>query len=167
MLALLSAARASQNPLEYNGGCAIAMTGDRCVALAVDRRVGVGPQTLTSRSPAVPSGGGGGGGGGARALWAGGAERVLHCDGRLLLGATGLRADAVSLLTDVDACLRALRVEHAADRGGAGGRALEPVALAALVSRLLYGERLGGGGDDDDGSGDDDDDDLAGLGASS
>ena len=30
-----------QNPMEYNGGCVIAMTGKNCVAIAADRRFGI------------------------------------------------------------------------------------------------------------------------------
>mmetsp|Transcript_19203 Transcript_19203/g.43742 ORF Transcript_19203/g.43742 Transcript_19203/m.43742 type:complete len:91 (-) Transcript_19203:85-357(-) len=37
-------AQQSQDPSTLNGGSALAMAGDGCVALAVDRRFGSGPQ---------------------------------------------------------------------------------------------------------------------------
>lgn len=37
-------AQQQQNPLTLNGGSVLAMAGDECVALAVDKRFGSGPQ---------------------------------------------------------------------------------------------------------------------------
>lgn len=46
-------ASASSNPLELNGGSCVAMTGRGCVALAVDRRFGLGGQLVSTDAKRV------------------------------------------------------------------------------------------------------------------
>ena len=122
-----------QNPLTMNGGSLLAMAGDGCVALAVDKRFGSGPQ-MVNIAP--------------RHVWA------AHPN--LMLAFSGLEGDVQSLSEE-------LQLEVAAKRNRALGFSvgglkignekgsndemderrfrISPPALACLTSHVLYQKR--------------------------
>jgi 20S proteasome subunit beta 3 len=130
LLTLKSVANAQegngQDPRTINGGSLLAMAGRECVALAVDKRFGSGPQMVTV-SP--------------RHVWS------PHPN--LMLAFVGLEGDVQSLASHLKAEVSAKR-----DRalgfgttdpiflGGAGRRRrITPPALAQLTSHVLYRRR--------------------------
>ena len=48
-LFVISCAQQQQDPLTMSGGSVLAMAGDECVALAIDKRFGSGPQVSVER----------------------------------------------------------------------------------------------------------------------
>ncbi|KAJ8604587.1 hypothetical protein CTAYLR_007636 [Chrysophaeum taylorii] len=92
------------------------MAGKGCVAVVADKRLGAG-----------------------NALIGDGACRVLECGDRAVVAMRGLHADVQTLFEDLDSRLRLRWIEA----GGRGTRAwIEPSALAAMVSVMLYAARL-------------------------
>jgi len=132
VVALLAAtpgchAQQQQNPLTMNGGSLLAMAGENCVALAVDKRFGSGPQ-LVNISP----------------------RRVWAPNSRLLVAFSGLEGDVVSLSEELRAELVAKRHRALGFVLGSGvtetesekhHRIISPPALACLVSHVLYQKR--------------------------
>lgn len=68
----------AQNPLEINGGSCMAMVGKGCVAIAADKRFGVGFGLVSSD-----------------------AKRILKLSSNLLCGFTGLTTDVQTLMQDL------------------------------------------------------------------
>jgi 20S proteasome subunit beta 3 len=97
------------SPLVYNGGCAVAMAGKNCVALAVDTRFGSAEQ-LVSKS----------------------ARRVLAVNPRLLCALTGLATDAQTVMQDLR---RAIRTKELQEGCQISARAAASVISTFLYSR--------------------------------
>ena len=112
-------AQEQQSPMTMNGGSILAMAGKDCVALAVDKRFGSGPQ-MVNIAP--------------RHVW------TPHPN--LLMGFVGFEGDVVSLMQDLK-----LQVSSKRNRGlgfGAGTaaeRRVSPTALASIASHVLYQRR--------------------------
>lgn len=107
-----------QNPMTLNGGSLLAMAGEGCVAMAVDKRFGSGPQMVTIAP---------------RHVWS------PHAN--LMLGFVGLEGDVRSLSED-------LKIEVANKRNRSLGfgtntaeRRISPPALASVTSHLLWNKR--------------------------
>lgn len=62
------------SPLEYNGGCVVAMRGDNCVAIATDHRFGVQAQTIDTNF-----------------------GKVFEMNPSMFLGLTGLQSDILTV----------------------------------------------------------------------
>jgi len=84
---MLSNGQQSQSPFDINGGSVLAMAGKDCVAIAVDKRFGVGPQLINSS-----------------------AKRILKVHGRLLVGVGGFDSDVQTLLEEVASDMTLLRL---------------------------------------------------------
>lgn len=127
-------AQQEQNPQTLNGGSILAMAGKGCVAVAVDKRFGSGPQTIASNP-----------------------RHVLAPNPSLLVAFTGLDGDVRSLSEE-------LSVQVSAKMGRLSGfgfedeeddgvdsvvvtdsspslRRITPRSMAALTSHILYGRR--------------------------
>lgn len=120
-------AQESQDPTLLNGGSVLAMAGDGCVALAVDRRFGSGPQVVNV-SPRL----------------------VLAPHPRLLVAFTGLEGDVQSLADELSVQLSAkagrssgfgFGRSHSAGGRGVNGRVIAPSCMAALTSNIMYRRR--------------------------
>ena len=121
-----------QDPTTLNGGSLMAMAGKECVALAVDKRFGSGPQMVTV-SP--------------RHVW------VPHSN--LMLAFSGLEGDIQSLADELKIEVAAKRnralgfrttgllteKDASLDKTGDKRSRISPPALACLTSHLLYGKR--------------------------
>eukprot|EP00545_Synedropsis_sp_CCMP1620_P008357 CAMPEP_0119010968 /NCGR_PEP_ID=MMETSP1176-20130426/5365_1 /TAXON_ID=265551 /ORGANISM="Synedropsis recta cf, Strain CCMP1620" /LENGTH=221 /DNA_ID=CAMNT_0006963719 /DNA_START=232 /DNA_END=897 /DNA_ORIENTATION=+ len=100
-----------------NGGSCLAMAGDGCVALAVDKRFGSGPQmvNIAPRSVFMPH-------------------------SKLMVAFTGLEGDIQSLLQEMQ-----VQVESKTSRGtlltATKRRNISPRAMASLTSHVLYNRR--------------------------
>lgn len=104
--------------MTYNGGSLLAMAGKSCVAVVTDSRLGT-----------------------ANSLVSEGACRVLECGNRCVVAMRGLHADVQFLLEELDARLRLRWIQAGGEENGPRAT-LEPEALSALLSVLLYGTRL-------------------------
>jgi len=99
------------------------MAGDECVAVAVDRRFGSGPQVVNV-----------------------GPRTVLAPSPRLLVAFTGLEGDVQSLADELSAQVSA-KVGRSSGFGfgdgtdAAGAKAISPRSMATLTSHVLYGRR--------------------------
>jgi len=109
-----------QDPSTLNGGSAMAMAGDECVALAVDQRFGSGMQ-MVNVSP----------------------RRVLVPHSKLLLAFTGLESDVQSiseeLLIYIDS-KRDFGLLHTPSKLMASNL-ISPRSMATLTSNVLYSKR--------------------------
>jgi 20S proteasome subunit beta 3 len=130
---VLVKAQQEQNPQTLNGGSILAMAGRGCVAVAVDKRFGSGPQTIASTP-----------------------RHVLAPNPSLLVAFTGLDGDVRSLSDELSVQISAKvgRVsgfgfeDEEKDHDGAveadsssTSRHITPRSMAALTSRVLYGRR--------------------------
>mmetsp|Transcript_19676 Transcript_19676/g.39134 ORF Transcript_19676/g.39134 Transcript_19676/m.39134 type:complete len:280 (-) Transcript_19676:244-1083(-) len=108
----------ASDPATLNGGSALAMAGDGCVALAVDRRFGSGGQTVAVAS----------------------SRRVLVFGGRAMAGFAGLESDCQGIAEDL-----AARVADLTGRGDAPLSGIDPGisprSLSVLTSNVLYSRR--------------------------
>ena len=124
LAALLATASAQQqDPQLLNGGSALAMSGDSCVAVAVDKRFGSGPQLVNV-----------------------GPRTVLAPTPRLLVAFTGMEGDVQSLSEELSAQVSAKAGRSSGfGFGGVGGcsigRSISPTSMSALTSHVLYGRR--------------------------
>ncbi len=114
----LAEAQERQDPRTINGGSLLAMAGKECVALAVDKRFGSGPQMVTI-SP--------------RHVWS------PHPN--LLLGFVGLEGDVQSLSAYLKGQVTSKRNRALGFGTDMGGRRISPPALASLTSHVLYQKR--------------------------
>eukprot|EP01084_Bolivina_argentea_P138089 243191_1 len=101
----------SKNPLSINGGCAAAMIGHNCVAVAVDRRLGSNEQLVSDTS-----------------------EKVLKLSSRVVCAFTGLLGDSQTLMSDLT---RAVRLKSMRE----GGKPVSPRQLSGMLSAMLYAAR--------------------------
>mmetsp|Transcript_26203 Transcript_26203/g.75675 ORF Transcript_26203/g.75675 Transcript_26203/m.75675 type:complete len:348 (-) Transcript_26203:34-1077(-) len=144
----LVAAQQEQNPQTLNGGSVLAMAGKGCVAVAVDKRFGSGPQTIHPSNP----------------------RHVLAPNPSLLVAFTGLDGDVRSLSEELSVQMSAkigrvsgFGFEDEEDDDDAGvveadadtdesmfqspsstlssSRRITPRSMAALTSHVLYGRR--------------------------
>jgi len=120
-------AQESQDPTLLNGGSVLAMAGDGCVALAVDRRFGSGPQVVNV-SPRL----------------------VLVPHPGLLVAFTGLEGDVQSLADDLSVQIAAkagrssgfgFGCPRSAGIWGWDGTAISPSCMSSLTSHVLYRRR--------------------------
>lgn len=118
-------AQQQQDPTTLNGGSILAMTGKNCVAVAVDKRFGSGPQTVNI-SP----------------------RTVLIPHSRVLVGFTGLEGDVQSLASELSTIVSEKKGRHLGfgfgdDHDGANGqgREISPKSMSMLLSHVLYGRR--------------------------
>uniref|UniRef100_A0A7S2SC74 Proteasome subunit beta n=1 Tax=Eucampia antarctica TaxID=49252 RepID=A0A7S2SC74_9STRA len=115
-----------QDPLRLNGGSILAMSGENCVALAVDMRLGNGPQMVHT----IP-------------------RTVLAPNSRVMVGFTGLEGDVQSFCSQLSVAM-----EDKIGRFGffAGDETydvdneqhrfnISPKSTSRLISHLLYGRR--------------------------
>mmetsp|Transcript_27397 Transcript_27397/g.31938 ORF Transcript_27397/g.31938 Transcript_27397/m.31938 type:complete len:313 (+) Transcript_27397:93-1031(+) len=128
-----------QDPTTLNGGSILAMAGKNCVAVAVDKRFGSGPQTINV-SP----------------------RTVLLPHSRVMVGFTGLEGDVQSLASELSILVSEKMGRHLgfgfdfvnqqADDGSDGsdstssyinkrGREISPTSMSMLLSHVLYGRR--------------------------
>lgn len=120
LLGTIQDALCQDDPTTMNGGSCLAMAGDGCVALAVDKRFGSGPQMVN----VVP-------------------RHVFMPHAKLMVAFTGLEGDVQSLLQELQ-----VQVESKTSRGtllaaatNAKGRNISPRAMASLTSHVLYNRR--------------------------
>ena len=117
LAAEIISSHAQQDPMSMNGGSILAMAGNGCVALAVDKRFGSGSQ-MVSIAP----------------------RHVLAPHAHLMVAFTGLEGDVQSLSQE-------LRIQvHAKHRPTtwsqvAPERYISPKAMASLTSHVLYQRR--------------------------
>ncbi|KAL3922051.1 MAG: hypothetical protein SGILL_002416 [Bacillariaceae sp.] len=104
--------------MTMNGGSMLAMAGKDCVALAVDKRFGSGPQMVNI----VP-----------RHVW------TPHA--HLMMGFVGLEGDVVSLSEDLKIQVASKRNRALGFYGAAAERRISPPALASIASHVLYNKR--------------------------
>ena len=117
-----------QNPMTMNGGSLMAMAGNECVALAVDKRFGSGPQMINIAP---------------RHVWA------PHSN--LMLAFSGLEGDVQSLSEELKIYVdskqnRALGfsiagLKTASEEDYDDNKQISPPALASLTSHILYEKR--------------------------
>jgi 20S proteasome subunit beta 3 len=114
----IPSAFSQDDPTTMNGGSCLAMAGDGCVALAVDKRFGSGPQmvNIAPRSVFMPH-------------------------SKLMVAFTGLEGDIQSLMQELQ-----VQVESKTSRGtllssSAKRRSISPRAMASLTSHVLYNRR--------------------------
>jgi len=143
LLSLLSsltttyAQQQQQDPTTLNGGSVLAMAGDECVALAMDKRFGSGPQmvNVAPRHVLTPKG------------------------GHLMVAFTGLEGDVQSLSQELSIQIssklsRALGFMGSRRRTHSSGsnnnqhassswttQIISPSAMASLTSHILYGRK--------------------------
>ncbi len=119
-------AQQQQDPTTLNGGSILAMTGKNCVAVAVDKRFGSGPQTVNI-SP----------------------RTVLIPHSRVLVGFTGLEGDVQSLASDLSTIVSEKKGrhlgfgfgdDHHGEKNGQG-KEISPKSMCMLLSHVLYGRR--------------------------
>jgi 20S proteasome subunit beta 3 len=106
----------NQDPTSMNGGSCLAMAGNGCVALAVDKRFGTGPQMVNVVT-----------------------RKVLMPHSQLMVAFTGLEGDIQSLLQELQ-----VQVESKTARGTlltSRRRPISPRAMACLTSHVLYSRR--------------------------
>lgn len=108
------------DPSSMNGGSAMAMAGKGCVALAVDKRFGSGPQ-MVNISP----------------------RRVLILHSRLMMSLAGLEGDVISVSEELS-----VQASKYTSRGSSFGfrkvsntNNISPSALSSLTSHVLYSRR--------------------------
>jgi len=113
-----------QDPSSLNGGSALAMTGKDCVALAIDKRFGSGPQ-MVNISP----------------------RRTLVLHSHLMVAFTGLEGDIATLSEELS-----IQASKLTDRGSSSflvtssdndnrQRRISPKAMSSLTSHVLYERR--------------------------
>lgn len=110
-----SHAQQQQDPSTLNGGSILAMAGNDCVALAVDKRFGSGPALVNVQPRAV--------------LWP---------SPRVMVAFTGLEGDVQSLRQELAAQV-AVKYGNDSDSGSGGG--VSPRAILSLVSHVLYARK--------------------------
>jgi len=124
-------AQQQENPLTMNGGSLLAMAGNECVALAVDKRFGSGPQ-MVNVAP----------------------RHVFAPHSSLMLGFSGLEGDVQSLSEELKIEIEykrnrelgfsiapKLKVDNNNCNEEMKGRRISPPALACLTSHILYEKR--------------------------
>jgi 20S proteasome subunit beta 3 len=115
-LLVIPSAFCQDDPTTMNGGSCLAMAGNGCVALAVDKRLGSGPQMVN----VVP-------------------RKVLMPNSNLMVAFTGLEGDIQSLLQELQ-----VQVESKTSRGTlltSKRRPISPRAMSCLTSHVLYNRR--------------------------
>jgi len=101
-----------QDPFKMNGGSVLAMAGDQCVALAVDKRFGSGPQMVNIAT-----------------------RKVLMPHPKLIVAFTGLESHAQSLMQELKVQSRkrqSLLLSQLPDH------AISPKAMSTLMSHILW-----------------------------
>mmetsp|Transcript_37516 Transcript_37516/g.58584 ORF Transcript_37516/g.58584 Transcript_37516/m.58584 type:complete len:223 (-) Transcript_37516:96-764(-) len=88
ILAALAVRVRCQTPFDMNGGSVLAMAGKNCVAVAVDKRFGVGPQMIDSS-----------------------AKRVIKIHNRLLTGLGGFDSDVQTIMAQIQSDMSLLRLK--------------------------------------------------------
>jgi 20S proteasome subunit beta 3 len=111
-------AQEQENPLTFNGGSLLAMAGNECVALAVDKRFGSGRQMVTIAP---------------RHVW------TPHSN--LMLGFVGLEGDVRSLSDDLKLQVASKRNRSLGFDNDTAERRISPPALASITSHMLYRRR--------------------------
>lgn len=111
-LHIIVQAQQQQDPSTLNGGSILAMTGNDCVAVAVDKRFGSGP-ALVNIEP----------------------RPVLLVDHRVLVAFSGLAGDIESLQDELSAQV-ARRYQR-----GLPETTLQPSSMASLTSHVMYARR--------------------------
>jgi len=101
------------NPMAYNGGAIIAMTGKECVAIASDLRFGIQAQTVGTNFPKV----------------------FFKMHDKLFLGLSGLVSDIQTMHQKLVYRLNLYRLREE--------REIKPKVFSALVSSMLYEKRFG------------------------
>ena len=99
------------------------MSGKNCIAVAVDKRFGSGPQTINV-SP----------------------RTVLIPHSRVMVGFAGLEGDVQSLLSEISTLVAEKKGRFLGFGFGAGGtntrcRKISPKSMSMLLSHFLYGRR--------------------------
>ena len=120
-----------QDPSTLNGGSAMAMAGDACVALAIDQRFGSGPQ-MVNVSP----------------------RKILTFHSKLMLAFTGLESDVQSIAEELTVCVHqqakmngiGVMFSHYGQDSNSSLRKqpqdlISPRAMASLTSNVLYSKR--------------------------
>mmetsp|Transcript_12165 Transcript_12165/g.18385 ORF Transcript_12165/g.18385 Transcript_12165/m.18385 type:complete len:306 (-) Transcript_12165:206-1123(-) len=118
-----------QDPTTLNGGSILAMSGHNCVAIAVDKRFGSGPQMINV-SP----------------------RTVLTPHSRAMVGFVGLEGDVLSLAQNLSISISAKMGRHLGfgfsgngNRNGASklgrGQEISPKSLSILLSHMMYSRR--------------------------
>lgn len=115
-----------QDPLRMNGGSILAMSGENCVAMAVDKRLGSGPQMVHT----IP-------------------RTVFIPNERVLVGFTGLEGDVQTFRSQLS-----IAAEDKVGRFGFFSNDdvhdvdneqykcdISPIGTSTLISHLLYGRR--------------------------
>ena len=135
ILILLSKSNAQQqqDPTKLNGGSILAMAGENCVAVVIDKRFGSGPQMINI-SP----------------------RTVLTPHSRVMIGLVGLEGDVQSLSHDLSTHISAKMGRHlgfdfggtsikeSTTRTGSGpGSYISAKSASTLLSHLLYTRRNG------------------------
>ena len=128
-----SNAQQQQDPTKLNGGSILAMAGENCIAIVIDKRFGSGPQMINI-SP----------------------RTVLTPHSRVMIGLVGLEGDVQSLSHDLSAHISAKMGRHlgfdfgqsitkeGANRPGSRpGKRISPKSTSTLLSHLLYSRRNG------------------------
>lgn len=113
-----------QDPSTLNGGSAMAMAGDNCVAIAIDQRFGSGPQ-MVNVSP----------------------RKVLLLHSKLMIAFTGLESDVQSIAEELEVHVNAKRGDCGVgvllmhQHQAQSTTLISPRAIAALTSNVLYSKR--------------------------
>ncbi len=114
-------AQQQQDPSEMNGGSMMAMAGNNCVAIAVDKRFGSGPQMIN----VIP-------------------RTVLAPHSQVMIGLVGLEGDVQSLAKEVSIQI-STKMERYLGFGDSltRDRRISPKSASLLMSHLLYRRRNG------------------------
>lgn len=131
LLLVSAGAQSQQDPTLMNGGSILAMAGENCIAVAVDKRFGSGPQ-MVNIAP----------------------KTILAPHSRLLVGFTGLEGDIQSLTQELSMQISTKVGRHIGFGFGNprnldqdyDGRveqqtAISPKSMSTLISHTLYGRR--------------------------
>lgn len=114
-------AQQQQDPSTMNGGSMMAMAGENCVAIAVDKRFGSGPQMIN----VLP-------------------RTVLIPHSSVMIGLVGLEGDVQSLSKELSVQISAKMGRHLGfGNGDINGRQINPKSASTLLSHLLYRRRNG------------------------
>ncbi|CAM9440606.1 unnamed protein product [Heterosigma akashiwo] len=124
ILAALAVRVRCQTPFDMNGGSVLAMAGKNCVAVAVDKRFGVGPQMIDSS-----------------------AKRVIKIHNKLLTGLGGFDSDVQTIMAQPRRTLKLAATSAApfCRRRRPPRRSRRPIApgpFSAYLGQLLWERRL-------------------------
>lgn len=118
-------AQQQQDPTKLNGGSIMAMAGKNCVAVAVDKRFGSGPQTINIAP-----------------------RTVLIPHSRVLVGFTGLEGDIQTLASELSTLVAEKKGRHLGfgfESGDSSSyksyRDISPKSMSMVLSHVLYGRR--------------------------